>query len=765
MQQPDFKHFIVNTYELFQSLVKYEATVDSDVICYDLETNSEIELNATVYGIGLCFTELKGFYIPMVTKEGVKVWSAEHEKEIVLWLEQALKARKLIGHNIIYDVLVTEYNYGFILDDYIHADTILMKHTIDEERPFGLKEIAPIILGSWATLAQDKLEENVKANGGRFTKDYKDMYLADTHVLGEYCCWDVLLTLLLYRHFSDALDKEGLTKFFYEDEVMPLYKEVTINMKRKGFPIDVAHFQTLKKDLELEIDTLENEIHSEIKHHVDSFEQTLLDDNYPVKFTGNFPKFFAEEYAIALPLSKDNKLTLAKKAIETQRAASSSDIKAVEFYNFLLNKDTAAIPLWIKEGRRPVQEKMYFSTHPDKTKIFNLSSGDHVGHLLYNCLGITPFKFTDSKKPSTDKEVMDELIEQYKATEPWMSKLSDYRKLSKLLSTYVDGILDRQINGVIYTSMLQFGTTSGRYSSTNPNLQNLPRLKEDDSGISELVLKYSNQIKRGFIAGAGKKIVNADYSSLEPVCFAHCSGDQKLRDVFINGYDLYSVVGIETYDLQGVSADKKAPNYLKNIMPEMRQKAKEFVLSIPYGAEQFQISRKMNIDYKEATQLINNYLNKFPGLKTYMNRCNYMAKTKGMVVSELGRVRHLKEARSIHTLFGEKVSDARWAKANGHSITRSKLRNLLNNAKNFPIQSLAASLVNRAMVATAIAFKKNNINGYIALQIHDEICCVVEESQAKLATNILKNCMEKTMNISVPLNAEPLIADNFGDAK
>lgn len=765
MQQPDFKHFIVNTYELFQSLVKYEATVDSDVICYDLETNSEIELKATVYGIGLCFTELKGFYIPMVTKEGVKVWSAEHEKEIVLWLEQALKARQLIGHNIIYDVLVTEYNYGFILDDYIHADTILMKHTLDEERPFGLKEIAPIILGAWATLAQDKLEENVKANGGRFTKDYKDMYLADTHVLGEYCCWDVLLTLLLYRHFSAALDKEGLTKFFYEDEVMPLYKEVTINMKRKGFPIDVSHFQNLKKDLELEITTLEDEIHNEIKHHVDSFEQSLLDDKYPVKFTGNFPKFFAEEYALALPVTKDNKITLAKKAIEAQKAASIRDMRAVEFYDWLLAKDAAIAPVWINEGRRPVQEAMYFSTHPEKTKIFNLSSGDHIGHLLYNCLGITPFKFTDSKKPSTDKEVMDELIEQYKTTEPWMSKLSDYRKLSKLLSTYVDGILDRQINGVIYTSMLQFGTTSGRYASTNPNLQNQPRIKEEDSDISELVLKYSNQIKKGFISGAGRKVVNADYSSLEPVCFAHMSGDQKLRDVFINGLDLYSVVGIETFDLQGVSPDKKAPNYLKNIMPEMRQKAKEFVLMIPYGAEEGQISKKMNVTWQEATEIKDKYLNKFPGLQKYMNRCNYLAKTQGIAKTELGRIRHIKEARSIHTLFGDRVLNSKWAKANGHSLTRSKLRNLLNNAKNFPIQGLAAHIVNRAMISTAKAFKANGIDGYVALQVHDELTCIVAEHQADLAAKLLRDCMEKTTTISVPLSAEPLIADNWADAK
>lgn len=764
MQQPDFKHFIVKDWSLFQSLQNYEQAVDSEIICYDLETDSEIELTAKVYGIGLAFTDLKGFYIPMRNKDGSKVWTDQQEKDIVIWLEKVLKARKLIGHNIIYDVLVTEYNYGFVLDDYIHADTILMKHTLDEERPFGLKEIAPVILGSWATLAQEKLEENVKANGGRWTKDQKDMYLADTDILGEYCCWDVLLTLLLYKHFTEALDKEGLTKFFYEDEVMPLYKEVTINMKRKGFPIDVAHFQTLKVELEAEIRTLEDEIHNEIKHHVDSYEQSLLDDKYPVKFTGNFPKFFADEYGIALPVSKDNKLTLAKKAIETQKAATT-DAKAIEFYDFLLKKDIDNTPLWIKEGRRPVQEKMYFSGNPDKTKIFNLSSGDHIGHLLYNCLGITPFKFTDSKKPSTDKEVMDELIEEYKTSEPWMAKLSDYRKLSKLLSTYVDGILDRQINGVIYTSMLQFGTTSGRYASTNPNLQNQPRIKEEDSGVSELVLKYANQIKKGFISGAKRKVVNADYASLEPVCFAHMSGDQKLRDVFINGLDLYSVVGIETFDLQGVSADKKAPNYLKNIMPEMRQKAKEFVLMIPYGAEEGQISKKMNVTWQEATEIKDKYLGKFPGLQKYMNRCNYLAKTQGIAKTELGRIRHLKEARSIFTLFGDKVLNSKWAKANGHSQNRSRLRNLLNNAKNFPIQGLAAHIVNRAMIATAKEFKRQGIDGYVALQVHDELTCIVAEHQADLAARILKDCMENTTKISVPLSAEPLIADNWAEAK
>ena len=765
MQQPDFKHFIVDTYELFQSLVKYEQAVDSDIVCYDLETNSEIELKATVWGIGLCWTELKAFYIPMKSKAGEPIWKPEQAKEIIAWLEKSLKAKKLIGHNIIYDVLVTEYNYGFILDDFVFADTILMKHSIDEDRPFGLKEISPAILGPWATMGQEKLEENVKANGGRFTKDHKDMYLADTNILGVYCCFDVILTLLLYKHFLVQIEKEGLSDLFFKDEVMPLYKEVTINMKRKGFPIDIVHFQTLKKDLESEINTLENEIHNEIKHHIDNFEQTLLDDKYPVKFTGNFPKFFAEEYGIALPVSKDNKITLAKKAVETQKAVSSNDIKSIEFYDFLLNKDVLAVPEWINEGRRPAQEKMYFSTHPEKTKIFNLSSGDHIGHLLYNCLGITPFKFTDSKKPSTDKEVMDDLIEQYKTTEPWMSKLSDYRKLSKLLSTYVDGILNRQINGKIHTSMLQFGTTSSRFSSTNPNLQNLHSVKGEDSVLSELVKKYANKIRAGLVSGKNKSLIAADYSQLEPSCFAAVSGDKKLQQVFHNGLDLYSQIAIDVEGITDTSADKKSSIYLKNKYPALRDKFKAVALAIPYGSEAGQVARMLEISYKEATEVINNYLNAYPGLKTYMNRCNYSAKTLGTVKTKFGRIRHLPKAKSIYTLYGDQVLDRKFANSRGLGKIRSEFKNLLNNAKNFGIQSLAAHIINRAMVAITREFRKNSIEGHIILSIHDEVVCEVADMHIEQAKKIIQDCMENTTKIEVPLYAKPVVAKNLAEAK
>src|SRR5690606_4728606 len=237
---------------------------------------------------------------------------------------------------------------------------------------------------------------------------------------------------------------------------------------------------------------------------------------------------------------------------------------------------------------------------------------------------------------------------------------------------------------------------SGRYSSQNPNLQNQPRIKDDDSGLSQLVLTYVNAIKKGFIAGEGYKVVNADYASLEPRCFAHMSGDEKLRDVFRKVEDLYSRVGIETFKLEGFSAFKKDANYLGNLNYEMRQKSKEFVLMVPYGAEEAQVSKKMGVGYKEAGEIINAYLNSFPNLRKYMNRCNYLAKTEGIAKTELGRVRHLPQVKSIHTLYGDQILDYRYAKKQGKSEIRAQYKTLLNASKNFPIQGLAAHIVNRA---------------------------------------------------------------------
>lgn len=752
--QPDFKTYIIKDLQLFDSLKTYAQTVDSAVLSYDVETDGVFEKKANLYGMGLAFTEKKAFYIPWRNPDGTRFWPIEEEQKIKYWLKKLVKAKKIIGHNIIYDTLITETNLDISIDEAIHADTILMRHCLVEDGDFALKEIAVQELGPWADKAQDKLMNEVLAAGGRWTRDEKDMYLASTDTLGEYCCWDVILTLMLYNVFDPKIQSEGLYDLFYNDEVMPLYKEVTINMKRRGFPIDVNYYGALKVDITNEISFIEDEIMSLIKNDIRPFEVLLLEQECPVKATGLFPKAYAQVAQIPLPVNKKTgEITLARKAVEAQLQATPQ-FKIL--YDFILNGNNTLDTILIEKAQRLV----FFNRNPDSKHIFNLRSNDHLIKLLFDVWGLQVLERTDKGKPKVDDDYLDTV-----KGNPVIDKLLDYKKLNKLLSTYVDGILDRQYQGVIYTSMLQFGTTSGRYSSRNPNLQNQPRIKDDDSGLSQLVLKYVNAIRKGFIAGKGYKVVNADYASLEPVCFAHVSGDKKLQDVFRNGEDLYSRVGIETFNLQGVSAVKKDPNYLKNIHPEIRQTAKIIALAIPYGAEASRISEILGIKYKEAEEIIQKYLRGFPSLSKYMSRQNYRAKHDGFVKTEFGRIRHLREAKAMYALYGDDLLNYKWASANNKTDLRRKYKNALNNAKNFPIQGLAAHIVNRAMIAITREFKRLGIDGYIALQVHDEITCIVREDQAIQASDIMRDCMVNTTVISVPLGAEPLIADNWGDAK
>ena len=773
MSQPQFNAHIILDMSLFDRLRIYASKVDSNLISFDIETDDKNEKLAKVMGIGIAFTSTTAFYIPIRTPDKNYFWSTAEHGVILDWLEKTLTQNNIIGHNLIYDVLVYDYNFRVKLDDRIYADTILMRHTLNEEGPFGLKETAVEVLGPWADKAQEKLKGEVLAKGGRWTKDEKDMYLASTETLGEYCCWDVLLTYMLFEDFSVKLTKEGLDNLFYNEEVMPLYKEVTINMKRNGFPIDIQYYEKLKSQISNEIKKVEDDIIKSIKKEISGFETQILNEEFPIKNAGNFPKALAEILGIPLPVNKDGKVTLAKKAIDKQKEAAPV---FASFYDWVSGTETdirKAIPtaaakvLFTSSASdsannpiRAAQEKLFFDKYEDKRYVFNLKSNDHLIELICNTWGyVTPEK-TETGKPQID----DEFLESIKSKSV-IEKLLDFKKLNKLLSTYVEGILERQIDGVIYTSMLQFGTTSGRFSSRNPNLQNQPRIKDEDSGLSPLVLQYVNAIRKGFVAPQGYKVVNADYASLEPVCFAHVSGDEKLRDIFRNNEDLYSRVAIETFNLTGVSAKKSDPNYLKNIMPEKRQVAKVIALAIPYGAEASRISDELGISFKEADDVIENYLNGFPYLRKYMNRCNYTAKTTGQVSTEFGRIRHLREARSIYTLYGDNILEYKWAKKQGVEDIRRKFKNVLNNSKNFPIQGLAAHIVNRAMIALARAFKKHNIDGWIGLQVHDEITAIIREDQAQLAADLMKQAMEQTTKISIPLVAEPLIADNWGEAK
>lgn len=771
--KPKFDTHIITDPDLFTRLMVYESAIKSPYMVIDTETNSKSEKVADLYGIGICFNEHKAFYIPWRNKDGGKFWYGSDEGMIISWLKEVCTRRKIINHNILYDVLVLENNLGFSIVDNIYSDTILQKHTLDEEPPFALKEVAVNILGDWADKAQQDLFENIKANGGKTTKDNIEMYKADTAVLAEYCCWDVLLTYMLFKKFEERINKEGLRDLF-ETEVMPLYKLVTINMKRKGFTVDVSYFEALKTEIQGVISQVEDDIMNCIEVDVKDFCNQLLAEEYPVKNAGNFPKALASVAGIPLPVNaKTGEITLAKKAIEQ---TMNQYPKHTDFYKWILGINS--VHLCGPGYELKAQQKLFFDANSDRRYIFNLKSTDHLIGWLVNKWLLTPLETTDKGKPRIDDDFLEHLVKmsnprsgpEEARRKDIVSKLLDFKRLNKLISTYVEGILERQIDGVVYTSMLQFGTTSGRYSSRDPNLQNIPRVKDpkdaEELGISTLVLKYVNAVKKGFVAPPGYKIVNADYSSLEPVCFAHMSNEEKLRDIFRTGKDLYSQVAIDVNKLQDqYSSDKKADNFLKRHKPELRQLWKVPTLGIVYGMEENRLVEAVGCTRAEASKIINGYLDTYPNLRSYMKRCDYEAKNYGMVKTEFGRIRHLRAASSIHLLYGDEILNYKYAASRNLTNQRREYKNLLNNAKNFKIQGLAAHIVNRSAIAMTKKFLEEGLDASIRLQTHDELTVVAKEDQTKRVAEIMQDCMEKTTIISVPLKAEPLIAENWADAK
>lgn len=714
-----------------------------DIVAFDLETDSVEEVKANLYGIGIAFEEDEGFYFPIRTKEG-ELFFKESTQNVLDLVQKLLRDKRIIGHNIIYDTLVWKKNTGVDISNSIYADTILMKHCLNEEPPFGLKEVSVAYLGEWADMAKEELLANIKANGGSVTKDNMQMFKADTEVLGKYCTWDVMLTYKLFNLFSGMLKEEQLEDFFYKEEVMPLYKEVTIKMKERGFPVDVAYFQQLGKEITIDIDSLELKVMEQLEETVYDFMAELLNEKSPIKKTGSYPKTYAKLIGLELD-------SIAKKKIEAIDPINETQLN---FKQWMLGEVELSGPAF------QAQLKLYFDKFPDQNYVFNLRSKTHLKRLFFEILGEKELSTTDSGEPQVDDAFLESLTKKY----TWIAPLQDLNKLEKIKGTYIEGILDRHVSGIIYTSMLQFGTTSGRYASRNPNLQNLPRVKEEDSGLSELVLHYNNAIRKGFIAPTGYCIVDADYSALEPRAFAHMSGDKNLQLIFHSGEDMYSAIAKRIFNLKDVSTFKKDSNFLGKLYPEKRQIVKAMALAVTYGAEAFRIGDLLGVDREEAQRLIDMYLDSYPGLKKYIQKCHYEANNKGAVRTIFGRVRHLPDAKRIYSEYGYDILDSRWAKKKGLSDERRLYKNKLNNSTNFKIQGLAGHIVNRAMIQINREFNTKGIDGWVALQIHDQVACIVQDEYKLEAKDVVQRVMETIVKLDVPLIAEPAIAYNLKES-
>jgi len=722
---------------------------NGNIIAYDTETTSVNPRNGMIIGFSVSADIGEGYYFP------TRYWDVDSQSlvdsyiggkkcdDIAKHLISMLKGKKLVMHNASFDVRYTKNFYGIDLRDDLYCDTMLLRHTLQEDGPFGLKDIAIEIqdeLGldaeKEANEEQVKLKESIQRNGGSITKTNFEIFKADMNLLGEYAAADTDLTLRVMTYYLPILKEQELWEFFFEEEVMPLYKTVTIQMEETGTELDIELITKTKQQISADITRLEQEIISDLMK-VPQVQQWVVAralTNHPPKKRGHYGKLVEE------------KLSQLIDSDAGQKFLQTGDAKDLN------EQDKIAISLELlkqKEGA-----------------FINISSKQQLSEMCFKYVGIKPISQT---KKGTD-QFDDDFIEHIHKDHAWAAKLRDYNKLNKIQSAYVDRFLDGNENGRYYWYFKQHGTTSGRFSS---DCQQLPRVLEEGEQ-SELVLRYNNIIRSFLKAEDGRKFIICDQSSLEPRVFASVSNDPNLINVFINNEDLYCRVAIQAFKLKGMSAKKSDDNYVKNLRPELRQRAKSIALAIPYGAGAWQIGQSLNIDIREAQKMIDGYLEGFPELAKWMSDSHLRAQTFGFIRNKTGRIRHLDRVKRIYEKFENSLIEPgpfsqmkRMAKTPDQTQQLMKLRmeykNGLNNCKNFQIQSLAASIMNRSAIQIHKRFKEEGLDACIMLQIHDEFVINAKTEHAQKASEITKECMETTVQIATGLVAEPNIADNFGE--
>jgi len=753
----------------------HQHILDSDVIAVDTETTGLNPRKDKIVGWSVSGEEGVGFYLPTLVwdfdKDQLELQTILDESTEVISknLLKLLKGKKLVFHNASFDVQFIKNYFGVDLLPDVWVDTGLLVHTVYEEgafgfgNPFGLKSIAimnqkelGLDVEKAANEEQVELKGSIKKNGGQTTKVLFEIYKADLDILSKYASADTDLTLRICNLYLKKLKEEGLEKFFFEDEVMPIYREVTVPMEAYGVDLDMD---------------LLNRIHDEIvkdqKENKEIVMKSLLDlsevkswvmdtafAEFPPSHKGNWAQRLVSRYSLPLPKSeKTGKYSITQKNIE---ALEDSPVK-----EYLLNGNIEVL-----DELEVARISMAMWKESNDGEYINIQSKKHLGEIVFKYMGIKPKVAganTKSGRAKFDMDMIKDLAKEY----PWAENLRIYNKLLKIKSTYVDRFRDRNEDGRYYFYFKQNGTVSGRYGS---DAQQLPKPLEEGED-APIIMKYVNIVRAFLTAGKGRKVIDADYESLEPHCFASVTGDKKLQEIFANGLDFYSYVAIQTEGLKGVSADKKADNYLKKLDPVKRNKAKAYSLGVAYGMEAYALKMTLGVDQKTAEELIRGYLDGFPQLKEWRENSRLQVKAHGYIKNYVGRVRHIPKVQKIYTKFQDRMLDWRFRKELETTYGRDQVlkvyrdyRNGLNNCLNFQLQSLAAAVVNRAALKINRKAKELGIDAVVQAQVHDQLIINCNEKDVEMFAPHVQHIMETTTELpGVTLKAPPEIADNWRD--
>jgi DNA polymerase-1 len=365
-------------------------------------------------------------------------------------------------------------------------------------------------------------------------------------------------------------------------------------------------------------------------------------------------------------------------------------------------------------------ERIEAAIYDEAGVTFNINSTPQLRHVLFEKLQLPVVKKTKTGA-STDAGVLEELASMDFRLP---TLLLEYRELSKLRSTYVD-VLPQAVNpdtGRIHTSFSQTGASTGRLSSSDPNLQNIP-----------VRTPRGEEIRRCFVPGSDNRFIVADYSQIELRILAHMSQDAAFIAAFQRGGDIHRETAAIIFDVE-----------LESVTSEMRSQAKTINFATIYGQGPFSLSRQLGIDQEEAKKFIELYFERFAGVRRYLDECVVRAKDLGYAETLFGRRRYipeLKERAYSVRAFGERV------------------------AMNSPLQGSAADLIKLAMIGTAKALTEERLESAIVLQVHDELVVETPASEVQAAREILRREMEQAAELSVPLVVDIGVGENWLDAK
>ena len=341
---------------------------------------------------------------------------------------------------------------------------------------------------------------------------------------------------------------------------------------------------------------------------------------------------------------------------------------------------------------------------------FNIASPKQVGDILFGKLKIVD----KPKKTKTGQYVTsEEVLAQLQNRHPIVKEILQYRGLKKLLSTYIDALpeLVNPRTGKIHTSYNQTVTATGRLSSSNPNLQNIPIRDED-----------GKEVRKAFVPDDGCLFLSVDYSQIELRIMAHLSGDRNMIDDFRSGYDIHAATAAKVY---------KKP--IEEVTKDERRKAKVANFGIIYGISVFGLAERMEVDRREAKELIENYFATYSGVQQYIEVCKEQAKEKGYVETIYHRKRYLPDINSHN------------------AVVRGYAE---RNAVNAPIQGSAADIIKVAMINIYRRFKEESLKSTMILQVHDELNFNVHPNEKDVVLDIVTNEMQNAIALSVPLIAD-----------